>query len=94
MDSMPDSIDRAESKMAVDVLMCRFRDGTTRPYRIRFEDERGETVVLSVDRLTGTPYPAASRKLGGRGICYPCVVERHKGWLLDEEGLWTWHVAG
>lgn len=58
-------------------------EGNIRPLAIIWED--GE--VYEIDRVRYVS-PAASLKVGGRGVRYTVVIEGRERYLFDEDGRW------
>lgn len=70
-------------KVYVDVYAKFNKDGSLRPLQIVWEDGRKYTVdrVLKIERC-------ASRKAGGAGIMYTCMVEGKQSHLFFEVDKW------
>ena len=65
--------------VTVELLVC--PDGTMRPRRILWDDE----TVYFIDRILHIT-PAASLKVGGRGIRYTVIIEGKERHLFFEDG--------
>lgn len=58
-------------------------DGDVRPIAIRWRDGR----LYEIDRIRHKT-PAASLKVGGRGMRYTVMIEGKERYLFDEDGRW------
>lgn len=70
-------------KAYVDVV-AQFSEGRMVPMSLKWENGRNYTIdrIKSIQRM-------ASRKAGGCGICYTCIIQRQEVQLFYEEnGLW------
>ncbi len=70
-------------KVYVDVFAIMQKDGTVLPRRFLWED--GAT--YRIDRVLHM-VPAASTKVGGRGIRYTVMIEGQEKYLFREEDKW------
>lgn len=70
-------------KIYVEVTATFTEDGRLIPIAFVWEDGRRFTI----DRVTDVR-PAASRKAGGCGIRYTCLVRAHTAYLYFEENRW------
>lgn len=70
-------------KIYVAVTVKIYENGDIRPLAIIWED--GE--VYEIDRVRYIT-PAASLKVGGRGIRYTVMIEGKERYLFDEDGRW------
>ena len=70
-------------KIYVAVTVKIYETGDIRPLAIIWED--GE--VYEIDRVRYIT-PAASLKVGGRGIRYTVMIEGKERYLFDEDGRW------
>ena len=70
-------------KVYVTVEVLVRSDGATRPQRILWNDEN----TYFIDRILHIT-PAASLKVGGRGIRYTVIIEGKERHLFYEDGRW------
>ena len=70
-------------KVYVDVYAVMLRDGTVKPRRFLWED--GAT--YQIDRILHIT-PAASTKVGGRGIRYTVMIEGQEKYIFREDDKW------
>lgn len=82
-----DSAGTGPAKVYVDVLAEFTREGFLRPCRITWEDGR----KYMIDRIKRCER-RASRKAGGMGLMYTCMVEGQEVNLFYEENL-RWFVT-
>lgn len=82
-EKMPEVTEGNLYKAYVDVV-AQFSEGRMVPISLTWENGRRYTV----DRIKGIQR-MASRKAGGRGICYTCIIQCQEVQLFYEEnGLW------
>ena len=70
-------------KIYVAVTVKIDENGDIRPLAIIWEDG----AVYEIDRIRYRS-PAASLKVGGRGVRYTVVIEGKERYLFDEDGRW------
>ena len=70
-------------KIYVGVQLKVSPDGSVRPLSILWEDG----VIYTIDRLRKR-VPAASLKVGGRGMRYTVVIDGRDRFLFEENGIW------
>lgn len=70
-------------KIYVGVQLKVSPDGSVRPLSILWEDG----VIYTIDRLRKR-VPAASLKVGGRGMRYTVVIDGRDRFLFEENGKW------
>lgn len=70
-------------KVYVDVYALMLRDGTVKPRRFQWEDG----AIYQIDRILHIT-PAASTKVGGRGIRYTVMIEGQEKYVFREDDKW------
>lgn len=70
-------------KVYIDVYVVMLQDGTVKPRRFLWED--GATYMI--DRILHIT-PAASTKVGGRGIRYTVMIAGQEKYIFREDDKW------